>query len=323
MVNVLSNLVRTAVTFARRGRPVAGGLLVLILAGLSGAQEDIAIEVDEAAAEAVAQPVFADENFDQWLFNNNRNADGARTQFNSQLKLQIEGIGAICGITPVQKQKLLLAGRGDIVRFFEKVEESRKKFQTLKNDQNKINEIFNDIRPLQTRMAMGLFGQGSLFDKTLRTTLNSDQARDWGVAENSRRQFQYRAKIELIISMLDDVAVFDDRQRRELLTFILENTKPPRQTGQYDYYVVMYQLTKVPEEKFKEMLRPPQLRALNRQLNQVRGIEQFLQQQGLLEIDADAGKAVDDKAGNEKASDDKAGDGEAGAAAAAATTRAE
>lgn len=301
-----SFVIRLSAASVRRGIGLAGCVLIFLNASQTRAQEEIAI--DEAAVEVLAQPVFADENFDQWLFNNNRNADGARTQFNTQLKLQIEGIATICGITPVQKQKLLLAGRGDIVRFFEKVEESRKKFQTLKNDQNKINEIFNDIRPLQMRIAMGLFGQGSLFDKTLRTTLNADQARDWGVAERSRRQFQYRAKIELIISMLDDVAVFDDRQRKELLTFILENTKPPRQTGQYDYYVVMYQLTKVPEEKFKELLRPPQLRALNRQLNQVRGIEQFLQQQGLLETDAADGT---------KAAEEKAGD------AAAATTRAE
>lgn len=264
---------------------IAAVALVLLTASAGFGQDVEVIEADleEAGAAMAAQPVFADENFDQWLFNNNRNVDGARAQFNAQLKLKIESVASICGASPVQKQKLQLAGRGDIVRFFEQVEVSRKKFQSLKHDQNRINEVFNDIRPLQARIALGLFGPGSLFDKTLRTTLNEKQAGDWEVAERARRQFQYQAKVELIISMIDDVVVLDVEQRNQLQKLILDETKPPRQSGQYDYYVVMFQLSRVPEEKFKKLLRPAQLRALNKQLNQVRGIEQFLLQQGLID----------------------------------------
>jgi len=272
-------------------------VLVLLTTSAGFAQDVDVIEADveEAGAAMAAQPVFADENFDQWLFNNNRNADGARAQFNAQLKLKIESVASICGASPVQKQKLQLAGRGDIVRFFEQVEVSRKKFQSLKHDQNRINEVFNDIRPLQARIALGLFGPGSLFDKTLRTTLNEKQAGDWDVAERARRQFQYQAKVELIISMIDDVVVLDVEQRNQLQKLILDETKPPRQSGQYDYYVVMFQLSRVPEEKFKKLLRPAQLRALNKQLNQVRGIEHFLLQQGL--VDPDDVKDARPKAG--------------------------
>ena len=62
----------------------------------------------------------------------------------------------------------LVAARGDVVQFFEKVEVVRKKFLLVRKDQQKFNEIWQDISPLQMQFQAGLFGEDSFYNKTLR-----------------------------------------------------------------------------------------------------------------------------------------------------------
>src|SRR6516162_8429072 len=81
---------------------------------LSQAQE---IEIVEDDAVVVQQPqrgfVFNDAQFDVWVFGNmggNGNAGVARNRLDSLLALHVEDIERSCGLTAVQKKKLLVAG---------------------------------------------------------------------------------------------------------------------------------------------------------------------------------------------------------------------
>ena len=66
------------------------------------------------------------------------------------------------------------------------------------------------------------------------------------------------------------------------MELILSETKRPTRFGQYDYYLVLYQAGKIPEAKLKPLFEDKQWALLKRQLNQRRGMEQFLRSQGLL-----------------------------------------
>jgi hypothetical protein len=70
-------------------------------------------------------------------------------------------------------------------------------------------------------------------------------------------------------------------QRAELTRLLLA-TPTPKSFGQYDIYVVLYRISKLPAAKLDELFPGPQRRALDRQLDQARGLEHFLKQQGLL-----------------------------------------
>ena len=59
-------------------------------------------------------------------------------------------------------------------------------------------------------------------------------------------------------------------------------TKPSRKSGQYDYYVIMFQLGRVPEEKLKPLFDATQWKVVNRQLDQFKQMEPFLKQSGQL-----------------------------------------
>ena len=248
-------------------------------------------EEDEAAAAMQVQANFevGEENFDQWVFGNQRNAAGGRKRLETQLKLQSDEVERACKLTEAQKKKLQLAGRGDIKRFYDRVEEVRKKFLLVRKDQQKFQEIWQDIQPLQMTLNSGLFDDQSFFHKTLRRTLNAEQAEHYELAEHQRRTFRYRAKVELVVATLENGLPLRDEQRRKLIQLILDETKPPRKFGQYDYYMVMLQVSKLPENKLKPLFDNAQWKVLNQQFNQVKGLgEEFFKQNGGLATDAEA-----------------------------------
>ena len=75
---------------------------------------------------------------------------------------------------------------------------------------------------------------------------------------------------------------------------LLEETKPPRKFGhQYDYYVIMWQAAKLPEDKLKPLFDDVQWKVLNQQFAQMQGMEQWLKQFGVLSLEADAADGDD------------------------------
>jgi hypothetical protein len=277
--------------FAARSRPAPRVTLrhllaVAILAYAASssvvrAQDDVEVE-DVPAVDVQQQFVVADENFDQWVFGGRGNASVIRKRFDSQLILQVDEIERMCGISEVQKKKLHLAGRGDIKRLFDQVEELRKKFQLVKNDQNKFNEFWQDVQPFQVVFSQGAFGPGSFFEKTLKNTLSSEQSSSYQAADRERRMFQYRSTVEAVIGMLDQVVSFRAEQRHKFIELLVERKRLPRAFGQYNYYLVLYQSSQLPEEKLKAFLDEPQLKALRKVFNQMRGYEPFLKSNGYL-----------------------------------------
>ena len=128
--------------------------------------EAINVDIGDAVEELAAQPVFmfANENFDQWLYRDLQNAAGARSRLDALLLLRLDNIVQACSLSDPQRQKLQLAGRGDINRFFEHIEELHRKFQLVKTDQNRIGEILQEMQPLQMLFQVGLFGDASMFE---------------------------------------------------------------------------------------------------------------------------------------------------------------
>jgi len=247
---------------------------------------------DDEPAEAVLGQVqvqnfeVPENQFDQWVFQNLQTVAAARKKLDQMLSLQVEDVDRACQLSTVQRKKLELAGRGDMVQYFEQVEVVRKKFLLVRKDQQKFNEIWQDISPLQMRFQAGLFGDESFYQKTLRNMLKGEQLSKYTQVDGERRKFQYRAKVELVVAMLENALPMRDDQRQKLITLIVEQTKPPRSFGQQqDYYIVMWNISKIPEKTLKPMFNDTEWKVLNQQFAQVRGMEQWLKQSGALPKD--------------------------------------
>src|SRR6516225_3632447 len=106
MVAFRSECVRKGVRIGLRATSLA---LAAVLSALAGARAQV-------------QPIWTDEMFDQWVFQQDRNVAGARRRLESQLTLRIDEVDRASQLTDAQKKKLQLAGKGDMKRFFARYE---------------------------------------------------------------------------------------------------------------------------------------------------------------------------------------------------------
>ena len=153
------------------------GLIVILMAMLSiagsgraaQAQDDVVVDENEEAPVNMVFNMAGVEQIDQQLYGRFGGAGVAHNKLDAALALRVDDVERICGLTEAQKKKVQLAGRGDIKRFFDRVEVTKRKFQGGQN--NQFNNIWQEIQPLQAELTGGLFGDDSLFAKTVMRTL--------------------------------------------------------------------------------------------------------------------------------------------------------
>ena len=261
-------------------------LAIVGFASPSRAQDD---DDDEQEKLVPQQNMFwaNDEQFEQWLLGN-KTAAGVRAKLESLLSLQIEGLDRACGLTEAQKTKLLLAGRCDIKHLFEQLAEKKRKYLLIKNDRNKLGQILQDVRPLQIVLNSGPFDGETIFSKAIKKTLDESQAEKYEKLLQERRQFRYRAKIELAVETLDGGVGLRADQRKKLVALLLAETWPPKKFGQYDNYVVMLQIARLPDASLSSILDAGQLRLMSRSLAQAKQMEPFLKTNGFIDADPPA-----------------------------------
>jgi hypothetical protein len=280
---------------------VAAALLAVVGAGQSALAQQIDDDEDEAAP---AQPmirggfnafVMNDAQFDQWVFGNMgvANPGTARTKLDSLLTLQVDDLERTCGLTPLQKRKLLLAGRGDIKRFFDRIEDLRKKFTKNKNDQNVFGQLWQEVQPLRNAFTTGFFDKDSILAKSIKATLTPEQTARHEEVIHDRTLYRYWAKVDLAMELLNNEVGFTDEQRQRIVRLLKEETQPPRKMGDNEYYVVLYQLSRIPEAKIKPVFDDFQWPFVKRQLEQGRGMGMFLKQNGFVPAEGPEPRAND------------------------------
>ncbi len=268
---------------SRNGRGVVA-LLALLLGPVAAFAAPDDVEPPPAAELRLNEGFMVDEaNFDQWIFQGSGSAVAGRARINSHLKLKLDELNRVCNLSEAQQKKLTLAARGDMKRFFDQVEEVRRKFLAVKNDQNGFNQIWQEISPLQQKQAAGLFGETSLFAKSLRKTLTEEQQAQYRTVMEERRKFRYRATIEACLALMENTVALRHDQHEALLKLMVEETRPPYVFGQYDSQVVMYEMSRLPVPKLKALLDDRQWKLLQPQFDQGRNMEGFLIQNGIVD----------------------------------------
>jgi len=254
---------------------------------LVSAQGQDADDEEEGEAARVERFEVSERAFESWVFRYGETAQTIRAQLESQLKLQIDDVDRIVKLADGERQKLELAGRGDIKRYFEEVEVLRGRFRTLRTDREKINDIWKEIQPLQLKLAAGLFGEGSIFRKSLGRTLTPEKAARYDETHRARRAFRHRAEVEWLVTMLDNVMPLNDDQRAQLIALFLEKTRPPRSFGDYDPYIILWQVSLIPDDQLKPIFDEVQWQVLNQQFTNMKGAWQHLRKSGRLSYEGE------------------------------------
>jgi hypothetical protein len=114
------------------------------------------------------------ENFDRWLFADEQSEADRRRHLDDILLTKLNAATKAHNLTESQRAKLRLAGRGDIKRFFDRVEDTRREFEKDRQNFRTGFAALQRLEPLTQVYRDGAFDDGSLFAKTL-SKINDDQ----------------------------------------------------------------------------------------------------------------------------------------------------
>jgi hypothetical protein len=104
------------------------------------------------------------------------NAIAARKQLDALLEQKVRAVDLMCELTDAQKDKFRAAGRGDIKRLLERLEEVDARFQLAENSPDKADELLAEARRLEVGFTRpGLSTGPLLFIKSPKTTLTPEQ----------------------------------------------------------------------------------------------------------------------------------------------------
>lgn len=124
-----------------------------------------------------------------WIFRTN-DLEAARADLERALQQRLAVLQERVGLTDTQVQKLELAGRGDISRFFDDCDAALSEVGQGPPSPEMLRDIRNRCQVLRSQMLQGLHGEGSLFAKSFHTLLSDEQRQRWEAAEGARSPTQ-------------------------------------------------------------------------------------------------------------------------------------
>lgn len=238
---------------------------------------------------ATAQDFVLDAStFDSWLLSSTgayvgNNPRGIEGVLKDEAKMKIALLEMSCELTDDQRLRLELAALDDSTDFIVKVNTLKKELVGKTFPQNDISAPYQRIQELGIELQGGLYGDDSLFRKVYRSVLTPEQLEAAEKAERERRQRRHEASIGMLITGLEQFTPMTATQRDELRKLLLEHSKPATRSSQYDRYMLLYQISTVPEDKLKALLDEAQWKSLAPALRNGKAYKQMLEMQGLLE----------------------------------------
>jgi hypothetical protein len=108
------------------------------------------------------------ENLDRWIFGVRIPEAERFNHLDDRLFVKVQAASRIHKLTESQRAKLRVAGKGDIKRFLDQVEDERASFEIDRMSLKTGLAALRRLKPLSDVYDKGPFGDGSLFAKTLR-----------------------------------------------------------------------------------------------------------------------------------------------------------
>ena len=156
--------------------------------------------------------------------------------FHERLELELDWIEASCKIDAAQRNKLRIAGRGDIKRFFDRMSDLKRRYRQVKGKPAELARLQQALSAIKRGTSDNLFGETSLFCKTLLAVLSSEQLVLHARAREDARVFQQRAVVARAVQLCEVAVGLKDDQRAALSELFLAQARQLKseQTGQPD-----------------------------------------------------------------------------------------
>ncbi len=188
---------------------------------------------------ALLSTEMGEQTFEEVVFGaRGEHAAGVRAWLDALLVRKVDTVDRLSRLSDAQKRKLHLAGRGDIKRFFDRVEAQRAQILLLTRaalDERTAGENFAATRRLRHVLDLGPFEDGSLFAKTVNKSLTARQAqraellreieRAGGFIENGQDGGEEWYNVELSATEFSDAAMIHIQYLDGLRRLTLNGTR--------------------------------------------------------------------------------------------------
>lgn len=238
-----------------------------------------------AQANAQQQMVIGLEQFDAWIFQGGSNREqSTREQLDGHFVQELRRINQVVELEETQMTRLRLAGRGDVKRFFDRVETARRKFLEIqpKLERNNLNDAYQLAMPLQQELAAGLFGPKSLFQKTISSTLDDHQLEAWQREIERADRLRAERAIKMTIAQMQRQVPMTADQRSKLSDLLIAKVSGMKTNDQYAQYLIQFRMSEIPRETFAGIFDGEQMKAIDRSIQQGRAMGAMVRQRGLL-----------------------------------------
>ena len=221
-----------------------------------------------------------EQQITHWVFRNQNSRQDSRQTVEASLQLELNLLSASVTLTDAQRAKLDLAGRADIDRFFDEFDELKRRTRFGQVDQAEYQKVWQTFQPLERRFAAGLFKENSLFQKTLRSQLESSQVTLYEESERERAVRQYRAAVEGAVAMIELKIPLTIEQRNKLIDVTMSKTKPPagRIEGHNKLFFVLFAMSEIPDSELQPIFLENEWVAMKRILQHGQAMGRNLQQ---------------------------------------------
>jgi hypothetical protein len=184
------------------------------------------------------------------------------------VSLRIVELTLECSLTAAQVQKLQLAGKGDVKRFIDRLDDLARRLDDPAADAQVLRSVLADWNTIEMNWRTEFLGPGSLLTKMLKTTLTLQQATMRQVAVTDQRRQRYERSIAVATRSLQANLGLSDRQSARLAQLLIKETRPPRKFGNAsDIPLVLFEAASLPEERLRPIFDDSQWQTLKRWLD--------------------------------------------------------
>jgi hypothetical protein len=195
---------------------------------------------------------------EQLVFGRDGGLEIAREQLEILQQREVDDVAATCQLTQTQKAKVALVCRGDMRRFFDRIE-------ILKAQQmagGTRTELEPQARELAVRFNSGLFRENSLLHRALPNLLEPAQLATFEKERARRKRTAHQIAVNQILDLVSNQINLSEKAQEKFTDFLLSETTPSMVSCGYDHYFVLLQLDRIPQARLESKLDGPLLAAV-------------------------------------------------------------
>ncbi len=202
---------------------------------------------------------------------NGRSEQQAAKQLAAEYQMRIKIMDRICALDQTQKKKLKFAAEADLSRFLRDVARTRRELEKMNIGNNNVQEAWEVVSPLATRLQAGLFDEGSLFDKVFRSSLDESQQQLYQAEAEKDRRRRWRAITRTNLADIERSMPLLAVQREKLLKLLDDVQVPGKLKKHMDGYVGYLRLIKVGKQELAEFLDEDQVAVIDQYRERYQG----------------------------------------------------